>query len=181
MPACHAGDRRFESGRVRQTHLPTPRPPARTGRSLASGRMPAMPRLTPNRIPLLVLGALLVVGIAVPITGGELGFGSSATPLPSPTSVGLGAIGSPTAAPTATTAPSAPASSPPPTATPVPTPSIVQAAIVPVTQFRAPVSATNRAEVEDVLAGRSKRYEALTLVAAEADPILAALRVERPS
>src|SRR5687767_5727747 len=35
MPACHAGDRRFESGRVRQQPLfPTPRPPARTGRSL---------------------------------------------------------------------------------------------------------------------------------------------------
>ena len=52
---------------------------------------------------------------------------------------------------------------------------------MPVTQFRAPVTATNRSEVEDVLAGRSKRYEALTLVADEADPILAALRVERPA
>ncbi len=33
MPACHAGDRRFESGRVRHPHFPTPRPPARTGRT----------------------------------------------------------------------------------------------------------------------------------------------------
>ncbi len=34
MPACHAGDRRFESGRVRHRRIClTPRPPARTGRS----------------------------------------------------------------------------------------------------------------------------------------------------
>src|SRR5262245_22415134 len=35
MPACHAGDRRFESGRVRHEPFrihPTPRSPARTGR-----------------------------------------------------------------------------------------------------------------------------------------------------
>jgi poly-gamma-glutamate synthesis protein (capsule biosynthesis protein) len=141
-----------------------------------------MPRLTPNRVPLLVVAALLIVGIAVPITGGELGFGNTATVLPSPTSVGLDAVGSPTTEPTATPAATTSASpSPEPTPTPVPTPSVVQAAIVPVTQFRAPVSATNRKEVEDVLAGRSKRYEALTLVADEADPILAALRVERPA
>src|SRR5664280_2250377 len=39
MPACHAGDRRFESGRVRHPSLPrTPRPPARTGRSLSRWR-----------------------------------------------------------------------------------------------------------------------------------------------
>ena len=52
---------------------------------------------------------------------------------------------------------------------------------MPVTQFRSPVTATNRAEVATVLAGTSSRYEALTLVDDQADAILAALGVSRPS
>ena len=73
----------------------------------------------------------------------------------------------------------------PPVATPGPTPlptpvTIADVAIVPVTQFRATATGTNRDEVAKVLAGTSKRYEALELVESEADAIFAALGVERP-
>ena len=135
-----------------------------------------------NRVPLLVVAGLLVVGIAVPMTGGELGFGATSTTTPS-VSVSpspVGGVGS--ADPTASSSPSAaPTVAPSPTPTPVPTPALVQAAIVPVAQFRSPATATNRSELARVLAGNSKRYDALTLVADEADAILAVLRVERPA
>jgi len=52
---------------------------------------------------------------------------------------------------------------------------------VPVTQFRATVGSTTRKEVAAVLAGTSQRYEALELVAGEADAVLAALGVDRPA
>jgi hypothetical protein len=135
-----------------------------------------------NRVPLLVVAGLLVVGIAVPMTGGELGFGATSTASPrvfvSPSPVG--GVGS--ADPTASSTPSsAPTVAPSATPTPVPTPALVQAAIVPVAQFRSPATATNRGELARVLAGDSKRYDALTLVADEADAILAALRIEQPA
>jgi hypothetical protein len=135
-----------------------------------------------NRIPLLVVAGLLVVGIAVPMTGGELGFGATSTTPPSvsvsPSPVGGVGSADPTASSTPSTAPTV---VPSPTPTPVPTPALVQAAIVPVAQFRSPATATNRSGLARVLAGDSKRYDALTLVADEADAILAALRVERPT
>ena len=135
-----------------------------------------------NRLPLLVVAGLLAIGIAVPISEGELGFGaaSSASPStgtsPSGSAVAAatppaGGSASPSVAPTATPGPSSPA----------PTTTLAETAIVPVTQFRSPVTATNRAEVATVLAGTSSRYEALTLVDDQADAILAALGVSRPS
>jgi Bacterial capsule synthesis protein PGA_cap len=169
---------------------PTPRPPARTGRpysprlaalAWASGRMPGMRRLPLNRLPLLVLAGLLVLGIAVPMSGGELGFGagSSTAPSGSPSSSGgLGAAASPS--PLATASP-APSEAPSPSPTPAPTLGLVPTPVVPVAQFRSPVSATNRSELARVLAGTSSRYEALTLVEDEADAILAAIGVERPT
>ena len=134
-----------------------------------------------NRLPLLVVAGLLAIGIAVPISEGELGFGaaSSASPStgtsPSGSAVAAatppaGGSASPSVAPTATPGPSSP-----------PTATLAETAIVPVTQFRSPVTATNRAEVATVLAGTSSRYEALTLVDDQADAILAALGVSRPS
>ena len=135
-----------------------------------------------NRLPLLVVAGLLAIGIAVPINEGELGFGaaSSASPSTGPSPSGsavaaatppAGGSASPSVAPTATPGPSSPA----------PTATLAETAIVPVTQFRSPVTATNRAEVATVLAGTSSRYEALTLVDDQADAILAALGVSRPS
>ena len=143
--------------------------------------MPPMRRLTENRLPVLVVAGLLALGIAVPMSGGELGFGAgSSVPsgVPASPSGPLGEAGSPSPVATASAEPTA---APPETASPVPTPALAQAAIVPVTQFRSPATATNRSEVARVLAGTSNRYEALALVADEADAILAALRVERPS
>jgi len=135
-----------------------------------------------NRLPLLVVAGLLAIGLAVPISEGELGFGaaSSASPSTGPSPSGsavaaatppAGGSASPSVAPTATPGPSSPA----------PTTTLAETAIVPVTQFRSPVTATNRAEVATVLAGTSSRYEALTLVDDQADAILAALGVSRPS
>jgi poly-gamma-glutamate synthesis protein (capsule biosynthesis protein) len=144
--------------------------------------MPPMRRPPMNRLPLLVVAGLLAIGLAVPISEGELGFGaaSSASPSTGPSPSGsavaaatppAGGSASPSVAPTATPGPSSPA----------PTATLAETAIVPVTQFRSPVTATNRAEVATVLAGTSSRYEALTLVDDQADAILAALGVSRPS
>ncbi len=59
--------------------------------------------------------------------------------------------------------------------------SVARVAIVPVTDFRSPVASTSLADVEAVLAGTSERWNALSLVERDADAILAALGVARPS
>ncbi|HET9085186.1 MAG TPA: CapA family protein [Candidatus Limnocylindrales bacterium] len=141
-----------------------------------------MPRPPVNRLPLLVVAGLLAIGIAVPISEGELGFGAASTASPSAVASASGSAAaavSPT--PTQGGSPSAAATPTPGPSSPAPPPSLVATAIVPVAQFRSPVTATNRAELASVLAGTSSRYEALTLVDDEADAILAALGVERPS
>jgi hypothetical protein len=56
----------------------------------------------------------------------------------------------------------------------------VDIAVVPLTSFRQPWTGTDRKEVAAVLAGESKRYEAIVTVATETDAVLAALRLERP-
>lgn len=57
----------------------------------------------------------------------------------------------------------------------------VPVVIVPVTNFRATAVSTNIDEVQAILAGNSKRYQALELVKSEADVILASLGVARPT
>jgi hypothetical protein len=143
--------------------------------------MPAMPRLSTTRLPILIVVALLVLGIAVPITDSELGFGGNAATSPSPSpSASTAVLSTPTppASPTASPVPPSPA--PSPSASP-PTAAIAAVPIVPVTQFRASATSTSSKEVANVLAGRSGRYEAIEVVAAEADAILAALGAARPS
>src|SRR6185503_7241812 len=112
MPACHAGDRRFESGRVRHSsHFPTPRPPARTGRS--SVRRRADGRFRPvrgtsvtlrpvkrNPVP-VVLGLVLAVLVAV-LAFGQLGLaGGSTAASAGPTSIAAGATPEPRETPAA--------------------------------------------------------------------------------
>ena len=136
-----------------------------------------------NRLPLLVVAGLLAIGIAVPVSEGELGFGAASTASPSAVASASGsavAVASPT--PTEVgPSPSAGTTATPGPSSPTPTTALVETAIVPVAQFRSPVTATNRAELASVLAGTSSRYEALTLVDDEADAILGALGVGRPS
>jgi capsule synthesis protein PGA_cap len=135
-----------------------------------------------NRLPLLVVAGLLAIGIAVPLSEGELGFGAPSSASPSAVaSASASAAAAVSPPPTQGGSPSAAATPTPGPSSPAPPPSLVATAIVPVAQFRSPVTATNRAELATVLAGTSSRYDALTLVDDEADAILAAVGVERPS
>ena len=133
-----------------------------------------------KRLPLLVVLGLLAIAIAVPLSGGQLGFGAPASPSPSDVAR---ATDDPSA-PAASLTPSAqPSTTAPPTSTPQPTPTETYAdiAIVPVTNFRSTRARTDRAEVEAVLAGTSERYDFVELVESDADAIFAALGVRRPA
>jgi len=68
-----------------------------------------------------------------------------------------------------------------PGSSPSPAGAIGSVPIVAVTDFRATATSTTRSEVVAVLAGTSSRYDALELVADEADSILAALGLDRPA
>jgi hypothetical protein len=81
-------------------------------------------------------------------------------------------IGSP-GVPTESTEPTGPSPTPAPT-------TIADVPIVPVTQFRTTRLRTTGDEVAAVLSGSSQAYEALELVADEADAILAAVDEKRP-
>lgn len=134
---------------------------------------------------------MLVVLVAV-VAAGPLGLaGGSAGPTSTPGSAAGGPTERPAAAPTgfvdgATPTPAASAVPTPAAATPSATAATTSAplgdvAIVPVTNFRATPTSTTFGEVKSVLAGTSNRYRALELIATDADAILGALGLDRPS
>jgi hypothetical protein len=128
-------------------------------------------------LPFFTVLAVLAVAIAVTLGGNLI----AATPASGPT-VSPSLAGPTTAAnPTSTPAPSSSTAPPAPTPSPTPGSVIADVAIVPVAQFRTQQDRTGRDEVRAVLAGTSKTYGALELVAADADAILAAIGAERPS
>jgi hypothetical protein len=132
-----------------------------------------------KRLPFLTVLGVLVAAVALTV-GLEL-VGSTAPSASPGGGIGQGPSASlpTTASPSATPAASSTAD---PSESPPPTPSAVaDVPIVPVTQFRSPLEATGRDEVKAVLAGTSKTFDALELVEADADAILAAIGAGRPS
>ncbi len=136
-----------------------------------------------KRGPTLVVLGLLALAIALPVSGGQLGFGGS----PSPSAGGgiATATATPSPSATGTTLPST-GGEPSPTPSEVepttaPASAIGDVPIVPVAHFRTTVTSSSKKEVAAVLAGTSTRYEALELVKGEADAILAALGADRPA
>jgi hypothetical protein len=136
-----------------------------------------------KRLPLVVAAGAVVLAVAASVLG--VGSGAPAGSPSAPPATGGVAAASPSVAGSA--APSsggaAASASPPgpaPSGTPVPS-TIADVPIVPVTQFRTTATSATRADVQAALAGTGKTWNALEVVAGEADPVLAGLGVERPA
>lgn len=129
------------------------------------------------------MGIVAVLAVAVILLAGP-GPNPAASPGPSGTaaaaSIGLG--GSPTPVPSTDGGPS-PSSSPssvPPSASPS-APALGGVPIAPVVDFRSTEASVKSADVKAALASGSGRYDAVELVAGDADGILAELGVARPT
>ncbi|MEO8570462.1 MAG: CapA family protein [Chloroflexota bacterium] len=134
-----------------------------------------------NRTSLRLALAVLVIGLIMGVATAQLGLVGGKAGASPPASVAA-AVGSPSGFAAATAGPRSSASaSPTPGVTPSAPAAFGQIPIVPVTNFRATATSMTRAELEDVLAGRSTRYAALELVSGEADAILTALGIGRPA
>src|SRR6266849_3665132 len=149
MPACHAGDRRFESGRVRHLRIhPRPvRPPGR-GVLLPSRRQPVRVSLhgiigSVKRLPVIVAVGAVVLALAVV----GLGRGAATQPGGSPSSsaaVAGGSASSPashSSGPDSTPATTRPSASLPPVDSP-----LANVPIVPVAQYRTTAEGVTRAQ-----------------------------------
>jgi hypothetical protein len=136
-----------------------------------------------RRLPLLVVVVALAAAVGITLVAGGERPGPSAAPsgvaLASPSREVAG--GTPSAPPSGSGSSAGPPATGP-SATPIPPDSpIADVAIVPVAQFRSTVVSVGRADVASAVEGTSPRFEALELVASEADAILTALGVERPT
>jgi poly-gamma-glutamate synthesis protein (capsule biosynthesis protein) len=123
---------------------------------------------------LAVFAAAVALTVIVGLVAPGYPQGGQPSTLPEP-----GATAGPTIRPSSAAAPSQPAAAS--SASPSATASTVEVAIVPVTNFRAAAVSTNLGEVQAILAGTSKRYQALELVNSDADAVLASLGLARPS
>jgi len=132
---------------------------------------------------LSVVAAVLAIAVAAIGTWSSLGAGGGsgasvarASPVSAAAAVPSGGRASPS--------PGSAGSSQTPSASPSPEPSlpavVADVAIVPVTQFRSTVEAVGRADVSAALAGTSKTFDAVEIVEADADAILAAVGAARP-
>ena len=185
MPACHAGDRRFESGRVR--HRPRRYTPRRVrGVSIPRIASRAAARATirdMKRASILVVVALLAGAGVLACGGGPPGESPVATPSSAATGAPITVVpgasevpGSSAPGPVAAATPT-PTVSPTPTnsAAPSPAAGLADVPIVPVVQFRSALENVLPADAATALAGTSSRFSGLLLVRAEAPAILAAL------
>jgi hypothetical protein len=130
--------------------------------------------------PLTIAGGAIILAAIAALAGGQLGLGAPSGPSPRPGATTAQLAPSP--APQGSDRATDPTSAPPTAGPASPAPTIrADVAIVPATQFRTTRTATDRAEVAAILAGTSRRYEALELDAADADAILAALDLTAPA
>src|SRR3990172_7853944 len=186
MPACHAGDRRFESGRVRhpdrrhpapppaeRPSIPTP-PDAPFARPNGASPCPGYPaavapdRRRPARRETAPRGSRLLA-VPAPIRPPPAPAPPAANPTQPPPPVAptialAAAACAPAVTPTPSPTPSpTPTPSPSPTVeptlppTPAPTPILLRRPLVPVTDFRAPWTETSAAQGAAVVGGASDR------------------------
>src|SRR5690349_14539443 len=111
MPACHAGDRRFESGRVRHStshlpHAPSARPDGAffyLASAINGSPDDPLAQFPPvKRLPLVTVLALLAVTVAISV--GLAATSPGASPAPSGAGVVTEPSSSPTGGPAATPA-----------------------------------------------------------------------------
>ena len=134
-----------------------------------------------KRLPIVVALGILLIAISLSAVVFSGAASTGASPGPSGSTVaeatpGASATASGALAPSASSPAASPSTQPgPPTGPPTDVP------IVPVAQYRTLVEQIGRDDVRAALAGTSPTWDGLELVAAEADPILAGLGVERPA